>query len=142
MIPIEVTHTVLSNPGVVERIRALDSVFSCKIIQLLAFFASTYKEVFKMHEPPVHDPVAIAFVISPGLFRTELMRVDIEVGSVLCAGQTVCDVWHMSKQSRNANVALSLDAAMCWELILDAIVAADTTSPLNLVLPDPSRSEL
>lgn len=131
MVPIEVTHKVLATAEIVERIAAMDSHFTRRIVQLLAFFASTYSAVFKMHDPPVHDPVAVAYVIQPGIFTTELMRVDVEVGSTLCSGQTVCDVWHMHRGTKNVNVALSLDVPACWQLILDAVAAADRTSPLN-----------
>jgi inosine-uridine nucleoside N-ribohydrolase len=67
MIPLEVTHTVLSNPGSGAD-QALDLSLQLQIIQLLAFFASTYKGSFQDARASVHDPVAIfAHVIRPGL---------------------------------------------------------------------------
>ena len=37
--------------------------------------------------------------------KVEKMRVDIETVSSLTAGQTVCDIWHMSPLPANATVA-------------------------------------
>ncbi len=37
--------------------------------QLLLFFAATYRRVFKFEHPPLHDPVAVAYVIAPQLFE-------------------------------------------------------------------------
>lgn len=33
------------------------------------------------------------------------MRVDIETGSLLCGGQSICDVWGQSGRAPNAVVA-------------------------------------
>ena len=30
-------------------------------------------------EPPIHDPVAVAYLIDPSLFECRLMRVDVEM---------------------------------------------------------------
>ena len=59
------------------------------------------------------------------------MRVDIETGSALSAGQTVCDVWHQSKLPRNCQVAKAMDVEGFWELMLAALCAADRASPFN-----------
>jgi len=47
------------------------------------FFSDTYKKVFKFEYPPLHDPLAVSYVIDPSIFDTELMRVDIEITSEL-----------------------------------------------------------
>jgi inosine-uridine nucleoside N-ribohydrolase len=59
------------------------------------------------------------------------MRVDIETSSALSAGQTVCDVWGMSKLPANCSVATSLDVDAFWDLMLEALVVADAASPFN-----------
>lgn len=125
------THTVLATPAVCDRITTLGTPFSGQIIKLLTFFASTYRTVFNFEHPPVHDPVAVALVAAPHLFTTELMRVDIETASVLSAGQTVCDVWHTSALPKNCRVARSVDVDAVWLMMLEAIAACNSDSPLN-----------
>jgi len=52
----------------------------------------------------VHDPSSPTCSYAFGA-QTELMRVDVETVSEVTAGQTVCDVWHQSKQPKNVVVA-------------------------------------
>lgn len=46
------------------------------------------------------------------------MRVDIETVSPLTAGQTVCDIYHMSPLKENATVAKVTDFAWCPLVII------------------------
>jgi inosine-uridine nucleoside N-ribohydrolase len=87
--------------------------------------------VFEFAHPPVHDPVAVAYVVAPQLFRTEMMRVDVETCSVLSSGQTVADRWGQSGKTPNVRVCLSVDVPGFWGLMLDAVERADGASPLN-----------
>ena len=61
------------------------------------------------------------------------MRVDVECASPLSAGQTVCDVWaqRAGAGGANVNVALAMDVAAFWDLMLSALARADGASPLN-----------
>jgi inosine-uridine nucleoside N-ribohydrolase len=77
MVPIEVTHTALVTPSVISRVKALDSPFGQLCVDLLNFFGETYKRVFYFDFPPLHDPLAVAYVIEPSLFVTRHLRVDI-----------------------------------------------------------------
>jgi inosine-uridine nucleoside N-ribohydrolase len=63
--------------------------------------------------------------------QVQPMRVDIETGSVLSAGQTVCDVWKQSGKPPNCHVALTMDVDAFWDLQLAAFDSADQVSPLN-----------
>ncbi|KAG2485147.1 hypothetical protein HYH03_016133 [Edaphochlamys debaryana] len=107
------------------------SPFRSAVQQLLLFFAATYRRVFHFQHPPLHDPVAVAYVLAPALFTARAMRVDVEVASPLSAGQTVCDVWGQAQAPPNATVALRVEAEGFWGLLLEAIARADAVSPLN-----------
>ncbi|GLC42326.1 hypothetical protein PLESTB_000659200 [Pleodorina starrii] len=110
---------------------AAASPFRHTIQQLLLFFAETYKRVFRFEHPPLHDPVAVAYVIRPDLFECRRMRVDVETCSSLSYGQTVCDVWGQSAAPPNVNVVLQVDVEGVWRLLLEAVARADAGSPLN-----------
>jgi inosine-uridine nucleoside N-ribohydrolase len=128
---LQVTHTVLATPNVTASIAALKSRFSDKVLELLQFFATTYREVFLFEHPPVHDPVAVVYVLRPEIFKGRLMRVDIEVSSQICSGQTVCDIWGQSGKRKNVMVLESVDVGSCWHEILEGIARCNFLSGLN-----------
>jgi len=152
MVPLEVSHTALVTPAVVNRIIAIHppsaaalapSAFAELVVELLQFFANTYRVFFGFEYPPLHDPCAVAYVINPELFKTVQMRVDVELSSHLSYGQTVCDSYHFSKLPKNVNLALSMDVSAFWDLVVEALTRANAVSSLNLQkASDPSRSRL
>ena len=56
---------------------------------------------------------------------------DIEVCSELSSGQTVCDKWRASPRPKNCRVALEINVAAFWRLMMEAVARADAVSPLN-----------
>lgn len=84
-----------------------------------------------MNDPPLHDPCAVAFVIDPEMFEYRLMRVDVETASTLSYGQTVCDVFGMSKKKANVHVCFKMNVDKFWSLMLDAIQVANKMTPIN-----------
>ncbi len=95
-----------------------------------------------MPEPPLHDPCAVAFVINPELFEYRLMRVDVECASPLSYGQTVCDVFSMSKKPKNVHVCTKMNVEKFWELMLDAVKAADQKTPMRELNIEKKRPRL
>ncbi len=69
--------------------------------------------------PPVHDVCAVAFAAKPGLFGCLPARVRVETAGRWTSGMTVTDFAALPDQ-RNALVALSIDVAAFWELVLAA----------------------
>lgn len=70
MIPLEVTHTALVTPSVLEAIvTAEPSKFLLLVKEILQFFSDTYRNVFSFKDPPLHDPCAIFYIIDPGAFQ-------------------------------------------------------------------------
>ena len=132
MVPLEVTHTALVTPAILDSIRPLNSNFSNIVIDLLLFFQNTYKTIFKMDSPPLHDPCAVAFVINPDMFEFRLMRVDVEISSLLSYGQTVCDIYDMSTKKKNVHVCTKMNLEKFWSMMVDAIFLADKMSPINV----------
>ncbi len=68
MVPLEVTHTALATPAVMQRMMQRQTPFLQLMHKLLMFFAQTYKEVFSFEHPPLHDPLAVFFVACPSAF--------------------------------------------------------------------------
>jgi inosine-uridine nucleoside N-ribohydrolase len=127
MVPLEVTHTAIITENVLEKLN-VSSTFSKIMIDLLLFFKQTYKELFLMENPPLHDPCAVAFVIEPKMFEYKEMRVDIETKSKLSYGQTVCDIYGMSKKKKNVNVCLKMNVEEFWNKLIKAYNKANDSN--------------
>jgi inosine-uridine nucleoside N-ribohydrolase len=132
MIPLEVTHTALCTKEVLDKIEALSSRYSKLVHELLTFFQGSYLSLFAMPDPPLHDPCAVAYVISPEIFEGLLVRVDVEMGSRMCDGRTICDMFGMTKNVKNVFVATRMNVTAFWDIMLDAIMSADKVSELNV----------
>jgi len=59
------------------------------------------------------------------------MRVDIETSSDRCAGETICDIYDMSKDPKNVHVATKVDIARFWDLMVSAAQKANSVSSMN-----------
>lgn len=159
-------------------------------VALDSFFASQSltPSTSRFKSPPLHDPLAVAYVIAPEIFTLDFMRVDIETKSelsrylppllpplflplfphllspllppfspflpplpplLLCSpfstflfpfllphfsqyrGQTVCDVYKMSKKPKNVHLARKVDVAAFWKLMMEAWRKCNAVSSLN-----------
>jgi inosine-uridine nucleoside N-ribohydrolase len=125
MVPLELTHQVLADSAVLNSIGE-SSAFRRKIRNLLLFFQQTYRNVFGFEHPPLHDPLAVFYVVRPELFTLKSMRVDIECGSTLSRGQTVCDFFMRSGLPANADVAMETDVAAFWKVMLECLERAES----------------
>jgi inosine-uridine nucleoside N-ribohydrolase len=85
------------------------------------YFAAAYESVFGFDAPPLHDPVAVAAVLEPGLLKTRPMRVDIECESDLTRGETVCDFYGVTGREPNAEVGVELDREGFFNLLHGAL---------------------
>jgi inosine-uridine nucleoside N-ribohydrolase len=117
---LDVTHGADAGPEVRERLRATGRVGSV-VAEFLDYFAATYENTFGFDAPPLHDPVAVATVLEPGLSKTRPMRVDVECGSDLTRGETVCDFYGVTGKKPNANVGVELDREAFFRLLYEAL---------------------
>lgn len=98
MIPLDVTHLVLATEEVQSlllhgkgsgmekagvsvkgKVGEGKSTLRKMLVELLLFFAKTYKDVFGIEGPPLHDPLAVA-VILDGIAGAEVPFYDFEQG--------------------------------------------------------------
>jgi len=132
MVPLEVTHKALVTPSVVSRIEKINptSNFIKIVVELLKFFSESYQTLFDFPDPPLHDPLAVAYLINPNIFKCKIMRVDIETGSSLTLGRTVCDIFNFSKLEKNINVCTDVDIEKFWDMLIESLVLCDKASKI------------
>lgn len=134
-IPLEVSHTTLVTASVFQSIAALDSNFSRFAVDLLSFFRETYRKVFFMPDPPLHDPLVIAYIIDPSLFCTTPTVVDVALTGTGAGlrGRTLVDVFNMEPEEKKRNVlfAKSVSVEAFWQLMLDGLRAINSSTLLN-----------
>ena len=92
MIGLDVTHRRSRRPRLQERLRAAGTI-GAFVADLVDFFAVYHRETYGWDGAPIHDAVAVAHVIRPGLVTTIERNVEVELESELCRGRTVVDRW-------------------------------------------------
>lgn len=118
---LNITHQALATTEILTRLSELDTHLAKTCVSLLEFFAHTYRDVFGMPDPPLHDPVAVALIIDPTLVTTQFLPVVIEIEGTHTRGATVVDVHGVTGKPANAHVAMELDIARFWDLIIDSV---------------------
>jgi inosine-uridine nucleoside N-ribohydrolase len=120
MIGLDVTHRALLTDPYVARLRASGRTGTL-VAELQAFYLGFHREVYGFEGTPVHDAVAVAHVLRPGLVTTLARNVAIDCASELCRGRTVVDLWRRTARPPNARVAVAIDAEAFLELLVERI---------------------
>ena len=120
MVGLDVTHRALLTPAWAERFRAAGRV-GAFVADLVEFFKRYHARTSGWDGAPIHDAVALAQAIRPGVVVTEHVNVEVELESELCRGRTVVDRWRRTERPPNADVAVEIDGDAFLELLLDRI---------------------
>jgi inosine-uridine nucleoside N-ribohydrolase len=120
MIGLDVTHRAVTTPAVQERLRAAGTIGGF-VADLVDFFAVYHLETYGWDGAPIHDAVAVAHVIRPGLVATIDANVEVERESDLCRGRTVVDRWRRTERPVNAHVGVDLDTDGFFDLLVERI---------------------
>jgi inosine-uridine nucleoside N-ribohydrolase len=120
MVGLDVTHKALLGPAVEERLRATGRI-GVFVADLNVYFTRYHRETYGWDGAPIHDAVAVAHLIRPGLVETLHRNVEVELDSELCRGRTVIDLWRRTDRHPNAKVAVDLDADAFFDLLVERI---------------------
>jgi purine nucleosidase len=121
MVGLDVTHQALATPSVVEAIAAIGTPVSRFVEELMEFFAHSYRDAQGFDFPPVHDPVAVAFVIDPSILTVRPTPLRIELTGTHTLGMTVADFRAPAPAGTTTSVATAIDAERFWALVIEAI---------------------
>ncbi len=120
MIGLDVTHKAVIGPDVQRRLREAGSI-GVFVAELVDFFTVYHRQTYGWEGAPIHDAVAVAHILRPGLVETKLRNVEVERVSELCRGRTVVDLWLRTERGPNAHVGVDLDGDAFFDLLVERI---------------------
>ena len=121
MIPLDLTHKVLTLKARVNRIRALGTRPAVALADMLDFFERFDVVKYGSDGGPLHDPNVIAYLVKPSLYDGRMCNVEIETGSELTLGMTVVDWWQVTSRKHNALVLKDVDSDGFFDLLTDRV---------------------
>ncbi|MFJ7158665.1 nucleoside hydrolase [Streptomyces sp. NPDC101118] len=121
MCGLNVTHQALATPDVLARLEGLGTELGRTCVELMTFFAGTYRRLYGFTAPPLHDPVAVARVLDPAIVHCVEAGVTVELRGEYTRGATVVDLHGYLGHPPNARVALTLDRDLFWDRLINAV---------------------
>jgi inosine-uridine nucleoside N-ribohydrolase len=121
MIPLDVTHQVLSTPQRLAALRALPNRCGPAVATLLAGFEESRTGRFGTRGMALHDPCVIAYLLRPALFSGREVNVAVEIASPLTLGMTVVDWWGVTGRKANARFLTMVDADGFFDLLTERL---------------------
>ena len=122
MVGLDVTHQALLRPRDVDRLRA-SGLAGRLVADLFEFYVGFHRRSYGWEGAPVHDAVAMAHVIDPGLLTTEHLGVVVDIGPEPSRGRTHVDLSRLSAWERNCSVAVGIDGGVFREMLVTRIAS-------------------
>jgi purine nucleosidase len=108
-----------------DPMRPEHSVASSPVVRFIADALRFYFEFHARYDgfygAFIHDPLAVAAAIDPGLVTVEPSFVDVETGGVVANGLTVADLRGLTGRTPNADVARSADIASFVDRLVERV---------------------
>jgi inosine-uridine nucleoside N-ribohydrolase len=120
MVGLDVTHRALMTPAHVERLAAAGRAGRL-VADLYAFYARFHHRHYGWEGAPVHDAVAMAHVIDASLLTTVHCGVLVDTGPEPSRGRTHVDLRRSTGWEPNCHVAVGIDTARFFELLITRI---------------------
>ena len=121
ILPLDVTHQVLSTPERIAAIRSLGNRTGKAVAEMLTFSEVFDRKKYGWPGGPLHDPNVIAWLLAPQLYQGREINVTIETASPLTLGATVADWWGVTDRPHNALFLRDVDAEGFYALLLERL---------------------
>ena len=121
MIPLDVTHQLLSTQPRLEALRALGNRCGPAVAELLTTFEKNRRAKSGSRRRALHDPSVIAYLLRPSLYEGREVNVAIETQSPLTVGMTVVDWWGVTGRPVNAQFMNTVNANGFYELLTERL---------------------
>ena len=121
MVPIDCTNLALTPASWVADLRAMGTAVGDACAGMQTFFERHGNALHGTATRPLHDAVAMAWLLWPELFRGRLCNVEVETGSALTLGATVVDWLGRTGRARNCFWVTGCDANEMYARMLDRL---------------------
>jgi purine nucleosidase len=121
MIPLDVTHKLVSTPPRLAALRVLGNRCGPAVAGLLTSFEKNRSPKFGARARALHDPAVIAYLLRPALYEGRHVNVAIETQSPLTTGMTVVDWWGLTGRKPNVRFMNSVDAEGFYDLLAEKL---------------------
>jgi purine nucleosidase len=119
MIPLDVTHQLVSTPARLAALRVLGNRCGPAVAGLLSSFEKNRRSKFGSRARALHDPAVIGYLLRPALYQGRDVNVAIETLSALTMGMTVVDWWGVTSRKPNVRFMNSVDADGFYDLLAE-----------------------
>jgi purine nucleosidase len=99
--PIDCTNRTLTQENWISGLRGLGTRVGEACAGMMEFFQVAGNRKYGTRTRPLHDALAMAWILWPELFSGRQCNVEIETSSDLTRGATVVDWWHRTSRPRN-----------------------------------------
>jgi inosine-uridine nucleoside N-ribohydrolase len=124
MVGLDVTNRAVLTRGDADELRSSGPVGSAAA-GMLDFYLDFYEEAYEHGGAPIHDALAVAYVLQPEILRTTARRVEIDLTGI-CRGRTVVDMRRRTRLPEpNAQVAVDVDVAAFRTLLVERLMRLD-----------------
>jgi pyrimidine-specific ribonucleoside hydrolase len=121
MIGLDVTHKALITDEHTERLRSAGRVGRL-VAELMDFYSRFHRSNYPdLDGSPMHDPLAVAHVLQPGLVEALPAFIDVDCGWEQGRGRTNVDLRARGGQEPNAHAGVDVDANAFAELLIERI---------------------
>ncbi|MFH1583802.1 MAG: nucleoside hydrolase [Actinomycetota bacterium] len=125
MVGLDVTNKAILTFKDIEELNNLQGRVSRVIAPLLKFFAQANKDFFGIGGAPLHDALAVSYIIMPDTIKTKYLNVTIETEGKYTRGRTVVDVYNITGKEPNVDVAFEVNSLAFKKLIMNTIKKLD-----------------
>jgi len=125
---LNLTENVVMTPEIMARLAEAAGSTALDVNPLIRVLSDAMRFYFEFHESQgegylahLHDPVAAAVALDPGLIWTRSATVGVELDGTLTRGMTVADWSGFWGRKPNARVGVELDPAVFFERFIERV---------------------
>ena len=119
MMGLDITNQALAGMSIIERMEAIGNKAGKLFGDIMRFTFETQRKYNDLDAGPVHDVLAMAYLVEPEIFQMKPGYVELCLDRGPCYGRTVCDFVKYKLEGRepNALVGTGLDLKRFWDLV-------------------------
>lgn len=121
MMGLDITNTALATLEVIERMEALNNEAGKLFGEIMRFTLKTQHDCYDLEAGPVHDVLAVSYLVRPDLFEMKPMNVQIDIDHGISYGRSVADYYHSTGLKENALVGISLKRDEFWDFVEETL---------------------